>query len=72
MLQVSLDLVISISLVSLWMIRDARERGVSVVPYLLVTLTLGSIGPLLYLFRRAGDTRLVAARGAVGLAQASR
>lgn len=71
MLQVSIDLTIALTLVGLWMIRDARERGVSVTPYLLVTLTLGSIGPLLYLFRRAGDARTVPAR-AVGLAQASR
>jgi hypothetical protein len=51
-IQVFADLVIALSLFSLWMIRDAREQGVSPVPYLLVTLCLGSIGPLLYLLRR--------------------
>ena len=50
--QVSTDLVIALALVSAWIIRDARERGVSPLPYLLVTLTLGSIGPLLYLIVR--------------------
>jgi len=55
MIQVSLDLTIALTLVTLWMWRDARERGVSIVPYLVLTLTLGSIGPLVYLFRRAGD-----------------
>jgi hypothetical protein len=54
--QVLLDLGIALSMVSVWMIRDAQERGVSVVPYLLLTLTLGSIGPLLYLVRRMGAT----------------
>ena len=54
-LQVFVDLVIALSLVSMWMWRDARARGVSPVPYLVMTLFLGSIGPLLYLFRRAAD-----------------
>lgn len=54
-IQLSIDLVIALSLITMWMWRDARERGMSVVPYLVVTLFLGSIGPLLYLFRRAGS-----------------
>jgi hypothetical protein len=41
-------------MVSVWMWQDARARGTSAIPYLVVTLFLGSIGPLLYLFRRAG------------------
>ena len=53
--QVSVDLVIALSLVTLWMWNDARARGVSPLPYVVVTLFLGSIGPLLYLFRRFGD-----------------
>ena len=53
--QVLIDLVIALSLVTVWMWRDARDRGVSLLPYLLLTLTLGSIGPLLYLIRRAGS-----------------
>jgi len=46
------DLVISLSLVSIWMILDARQRGASSLPYVVTTLLLGSIGPLLYLIRR--------------------
>ena len=59
--QVSIDLVIALSLVSLWMVRDARARGTSALPYVVVTLFLGSIGPLLYLFRRAADEPEIAA-----------
>lgn len=49
---ISADLVISLSLVATWMARDARDRGVSVVPYAILTVALGSVGPLLYLLRR--------------------
>ena len=50
--QVFLDLLIALSLVLVWMWQDARERGVSVAPYILLTFALGSVGPLLYLIRR--------------------
>jgi len=46
------DLVIALSLIIAWMWQDARERGVSVIPYVLLTLGFGSVGPLLYLLRR--------------------
>jgi hypothetical protein len=51
---VLVDLTIALSLVTLWMWQDAAERGIGVFPYVLLTLTLGSIGPLLYLLRREG------------------
>jgi hypothetical protein len=51
---VLVDLTIALSLVTLWMWQDAGERGIGIFPYLLLTLTLGSIGPLLYLLRREG------------------
>jgi hypothetical protein len=48
----TVDMTIALSLVALWMWQDARDRGMSPLPYLVLTLTLGSIGPLLYLIRR--------------------
>ncbi len=46
------DLVIALSLVVLWMWQDARDRGISPLPFTLLTLGFGSVGPLLYLIRR--------------------
>ena len=43
---------IALSLFAIWMFQDARTRGVSAVPYLLLMLCLGSIGALVYLVRR--------------------
>ena len=50
-----LDLVVALGLVCVWMTNDAREHNVSPIPYLLITLALGSAGPLLYLIRRFAD-----------------
>ncbi len=46
------DLLIALTLASVWMWRDANARGVSPLPYLALTATLGSVGPLIYLIRR--------------------
>jgi len=43
------DLTIALLLVTTWLWRDARARGISFLPYAALTATLGSIGPLLYL-----------------------
>ena len=53
--QIFVDLVIALSLFLVWMRRDAREHGISPVPYVLLTLSLGSIGALAYLIRRCGN-----------------
>ena len=45
------DLLIALGLVLAWLWRDAQRRGVSPLPYLLITLATGSVGPLLYLTR---------------------
>src|SRR5512143_1686829 len=52
---VSVDLTIALTMVAVWMWNDAKRRGIAVVPYLVVGLLLGSIGPLLYLLRTSGS-----------------
>lgn len=51
-IQVFVDLCIALTLIAVWMWRDARERGISAAPYLVVMLFTGSIGALAYLIRR--------------------
>jgi hypothetical protein len=46
------DLTIALGLVLVWMYGDARERGLSFLPYAALTLAFGSVGPLAYLIRR--------------------
>jgi hypothetical protein len=47
--QVFADIAIALVLVLAWMWRNAADNGRRFWPYAIVTLTLGSIGPLLYL-----------------------
>ena len=49
------DLVISLTIIMVYLGNDAKERGFSALPYLLLTLAFGSVGPLLYLIRRLGN-----------------
>ena len=51
-----IDLFIELTLVSIWMYFDARKRGTSAVPFIVVSAVFGSLGPLAYLFFRFGDT----------------
>jgi hypothetical protein len=50
------DLTIALTLVLVWMRNDARSRGIAFLPYLALTLLFGSVGPLLYLLRTAGQS----------------
>jgi hypothetical protein len=50
--QVFFDLVIACLLACIWMMSDARERGLAAWPFVLITLVMGSFGPLLYLVVR--------------------
>lgn len=54
-LQVSIDLVLALSMVCVWIWNDARSRGASAIPWILATCCLGSIGPLVYLLLRPDD-----------------
>ena len=47
--QVGADLVIACSLAIFWMIGDARRSGRNAWPFVVMTLALGSFGPLFYL-----------------------
>lgn len=47
--QIFSDLTASITLVSSWMIWDARKKGRTVWPYVVATVLTGSFGPLTYL-----------------------
>jgi hypothetical protein len=46
------DLTIALAMVTVGLWRDARARGISPLPYVLLTAFTGSIGPLLYVVRR--------------------
>jgi hypothetical protein len=62
---VTVDLTIALSMVTVWMWQDARQHDVSPIPYALLTLGFGSVGPLLYLIRRFGRTTVAAGHGAL-------
>lgn len=51
-MQLLLDLTIALSFFMIWMIPDARTRGIPALPYVLALLTLGSVGALAYLAHR--------------------
>ena len=55
-LQILLDLCIACGLAGLWLIDDARKRGVAAWPWLLALLASGSIGLMAYLFMRERST----------------
>ena len=50
--QIFFDLVISLTLVMIWMWQDAKATGRNVWPVLIATLATGSFGPLIYLLTR--------------------
>ena len=50
--QVFWDLVIVAVLATIWMVQDARGRGMNPWPFVVLTLVAGSFGPLIYLIIR--------------------
>ena len=61
--QVFADLVIALSLILVWIWRDARATGRNPWPWLLLTVGTGSIGPLIYLITRTQSGELAKATG---------
>ena len=47
-MQIFVDLVIALTLVMVWMWRDAKSSGRNIWPWIAITLVAGSFGPLLY------------------------
>jgi hypothetical protein len=58
--QVFVDLVIALLLVLTWLIPEAKKAGRNPWPWVVITLFMGSFGPLLYLVfaGKAPDTTL--------------
>jgi hypothetical protein len=50
--QVFADLLISLSLVTVWMWHDAKAAGRNIWPWIALILAAGSFGPLIYLLTR--------------------
>ena len=42
------ELTLCLVMLCVWMWRDAKQRGINAVPYLVATALLGGAGPLLY------------------------
>jgi Ca2+/Na+ antiporter len=59
-LQVLIDLIIVCTLAVIWIVQDARNRGLNPWPFVAITLAAGSFGPLLYLLRREWAARFPA------------
>lgn len=53
-MQIFVDLVIALTLVMVWMWRDANNTGRNVWPWIVVTLVAGSFGPLMYFITGKG------------------
>lgn len=56
-LQVIVDLVLGLSMFLVFMVPDAKRHGIPAAPFVVATLTLGSIGALAYFVARGVVTR---------------
>ena len=61
----SVDLVLSLSLVLFWMWNDSKTSGVAFAPYALIALGFGVAGPLGYLLHRGLREQRGALRGPI-------
>jgi Terpene cyclase DEP1 len=55
--QIFVDLVIACMLINVWIWRDAKEQGRNPWPWIIMTLAIGSFGPLFYLLTRPTTTK---------------
>ena len=60
--QILVDFLIALTVALGWVIADARKRDLVYWPFVVLTLTLGSIGPLAYLIHRERVTEAVTKR----------
>ena len=60
--QIIADLLVALSVALGWVVADARKRELAYWPFVVLTLTAGSIGPLAYLVHRERVTSRVADR----------
>jgi hypothetical protein len=51
-LQLLLDLLLMLGLFSAWLVPDAKEHGLPAWPYVILSMTMGSMGALIYLLHR--------------------
>ena len=61
--QVFVDLLIALTLVLVWMWRDAKASGRNIWPWIVLTLAAGAFGPLLYLLTRQSTKEAQTVRG---------
>lgn len=54
-LQIFVDLVIALTLIMVWIYRDARTKGHNPWPWIVATLAVGAFSPLVYLLVRGTD-----------------
>ena len=56
-MQIFSDLLISLTLVMIWMWHDAKANGRNIWPWLIATLAVGSFSPLIYLLTRKSGVK---------------
>ncbi len=54
-LQIYVDLIIALSIIMVWMWRDARAAGRNPWPWIIATLVVGAFSPLVYLLIRESE-----------------
>jgi hypothetical protein len=61
--QVLSDLSAAVVLINVWLVADARKRGTNPWLYVVLSIPLGTVAPLIYLVRRELQSMAAAGRG---------